>query len=428
MKPAPAAVLLALGVAAVAPARGADDPDLTAGARQVQQGDFKGALATLDRAAKRLSGARGREAERAQVHLWLGVSQAQLDADLAARESFRDALRLDPTVSLAEGWPAKVMDAFAISAQPVAAELEKAGRFDDAGAVYKSWGNARPRDPKACRAVGLFFYQPYWQGQPRMADALPAFERCAALEPGNAEAHGALGIIIWNRVYRDPSMPDREQERYIALGLASVEKALQMKPNLVDVMVFRGLFFRLKARLTKSPERQKEYLQQADRIRTESEELKAKGTGAMIAWMARVPPPPPPPPPPYVPEPAPKLAPPAPQVGGVVGGLPPVPPPPPPPALTAVRVGGEIKAPRKLIDVRPDYPAIAQSARVQGVVILECTVGPDGKVVDAKVLRSIPLLDEAARAAVMQWVYTPTLLNGVPVPVIMTVTVNFTLS
>ena len=73
------------------------------------------------------------------------------------------------------------------------------------------------------------------------------------------------------------------------------------------------------------------------------------------------------------------------------------------------------------------YPAIAQSARVQGVVIIEATIGPDGAVQDAKVLRSIPLLDAAALDAVKQWEFTPTLLNGVPVPVIMTVTVNFTL-
>jgi protein TonB len=78
-------------------------------------------------------------------------------------------------------------------------------------------------------------------------------------------------------------------------------------------------------------------------------------------------------------------------------------------------------------DARPIYPAIAQSARVQGVVIIEATIGPDGRVQDAKVLRSIPLLDAAALDAVKQWVYTPTTLNGVPVPVIMTVTVNFTL-
>ena len=46
---------------------------------------------------------------------------------------------------------------------------------------------------------------------------------------------------------------------------------------------------------------------------------------------------------------------------------------------------------------------------------------------DARILRSIPLLDQAALDAVRQWEYSPTLLNGVPVPVIMTVTVNFTL-
>ena len=81
----------------------------------------------------------------------------------------------------------------------------------------------------------------------------------------------------------------------------------------------------------------------------------------------------------------------------------------------------------KTKDVRPVYPSIAQSARVQGVVIIEATIGPNGTVTDAKVLRSIPLLDAAALDAVRQWVFTPTTLNGQPVPVIMTVTVNFTL-
>src|SRR5438094_552398 len=98
---------------------------------------------------------------------------------------------------------------------------------------------------------------------------------------------------------------------------------------------------------------------------------------------------------------------------------------PTPPA--PVRVGGNIRPPTKTKDVKPTYPAIAQSARVQGVVIIEATIGPNGAVQEAKVLRSIPLLDQAALDAVRQWQFTPTLLNGVPVPVIMTVTVNFTL-
>jgi protein TonB len=92
-----------------------------------------------------------------------------------------------------------------------------------------------------------------------------------------------------------------------------------------------------------------------------------------------------------------------------------------------VRVGGAVKEPRKIRDVRPVYPEIAQQARVQGVVILEVLVDEFGLVQDAKVLRSVPLLDDAALDAVRQWAYTPTLLNGVPVPVVMTVTVNFSL-
>ncbi len=111
-------------------------------------------------------------------------------------------------------------------------------------------------------------------------------------------------------------------------------------------------------------------------------------------------------------------------VGGVVGGLPDAPPPP----TQAVRVGGQIKEPKKVHNVNPAYPDIAKQARVQGIVILECTISPQGKVTDVKVLRGIPLLDQAAIDAVKQWTYTPTLLNGVPVPVIMTVTVNFKLS
>ena len=88
----------------------------------------------------------------------------------------------------------------------------------------------------------------------------------------------------------------------------------------------------------------------------------------------------------------------------------------------------QIKQPTKTKHVNPHYPPIAQSARVQGVVIIEAVIGPNGKVQDARVLRSIPLLDQAALDAVKQWEFTPTLLNNVPVPVIMTVTVQFTLS
>jgi TonB family protein len=94
----------------------------------------------------------------------------------------------------------------------------------------------------------------------------------------------------------------------------------------------------------------------------------------------------------------------------------------------ALRVGGGIKPPLKILDVRPVYPPIAKAANVTGVVILETRIGVDGGVEDARVLRSIPLLDEAALDAVKQWKFQPTLLNGQPVPIVMITTINFTLA
>lgn len=92
-----------------------------------------------------------------------------------------------------------------------------------------------------------------------------------------------------------------------------------------------------------------------------------------------------------------------------------------------VRVGGGIKQPKKVRDVKPVYPPEAMRNRIEGVVIVEARVEPDGHVSQARVLRSIPMLDEAATDAVKQWLFTPTLLNGNPIPVVMTLTVNFTL-
>jgi len=99
---------------------------------------------------------------------------------------------------------------------------------------------------------------------------------------------------------------------------------------------------------------------------------------------------------------------------------------PPKPAIPVRAIGG-IRSPMKIKDVAPKYPSVALAARAEGVVILEATIGLTGMVEDVRILRSIPLLDAAALEAVRQWEYSPTLLNGVPVPVLITVTVNFTL-
>jgi len=112
--------------------------------------------------------------------------------------------------------------------------------------------------------------------------------------------------------------------------------------------------------------------------------------------------------------------------------LPPPPPPPPPPAppveRAPVRIGGELTAPALLERVEPDYPPLAVRAQVKGVVILEAVVARDGSIEDVRVLRSIPLLDSAAVAAVRKWRYSPLLLNGKPERFVLTVTVSFSLA
>jgi protein TonB len=107
---------------------------------------------------------------------------------------------------------------------------------------------------------------------------------------------------------------------------------------------------------------------------------------------------------------------------------PPLPAPRPPAPVPPVRVGSVIRPPQKVHHVTPSYPPIAQAAKISGTVILEALIAEDGSVREVKVLKSVPLLDAAATEAVRQWRFTPTLLNGVPVQVIMSVTVSFTLN
>jgi TonB family protein len=93
----------------------------------------------------------------------------------------------------------------------------------------------------------------------------------------------------------------------------------------------------------------------------------------------------------------------------------------------AVKVGGDVKQPRKILDVKPVYPEDARAAKVEGAVIIEAVIDTLGKVQDARILRSVPMLDQAAVDAVRQWRFEPVVIEGRPRPVIMTVTVNFRL-
>jgi protein TonB len=124
------------------------------------------------------------------------------------------------------------------------------------------------------------------------------------------------------------------------------------------------------------------------------------------------------------------------QLGGVIGGIlgnmaHPIPSPPPPKPLAhrgPYRVGSRIRPPRVIQRVQPVYPILAKAEHIQGAVVIDSVIGTNGDVTEMKLVSGNPLLVTAAFDAVRQWKYQPTLLDGTPVAVELTVTVYFDLS
>lgn len=102
---------------------------------------------------------------------------------------------------------------------------------------------------------------------------------------------------------------------------------------------------------------------------------------------------------------------------------------PPPPQIEPVRPGGDVIAPKLVRSTPPVYPPLAVKMGIQGVVIIEAVVDRHGAVTAAKVIKSLyGILDEAALDAVRGYIYEPGTLNGVPLDVIMVVTVQFVIN
>jgi TonB family protein len=236
-----------------------------------------------------------------------------------------------------------------------------------------------------------------------MDGAIADAKRALALSPSPLLLPAqTLMLAYWNKAVAENRPRDT-----VSLGLSAADTVLRIQPDDVEALVVKGLFLRYQAISETESSVQVALIRQAESLRAEAEAVRTRPGGGPVSPLppVRLKPPPPPPPPPGA------------------DFVPPAPPPPP----DAVRVGGAVRPPVKLKHVDPAYPPIAQAAKIQGVVIIDATIGGDGKVINTTVLRSIPLLDQAAIDAVKQWEFTPTLLNSVPTAVLMTVTVQFTL-
>jgi TonB family protein len=237
--------------------------------------------------------------------------------------------------------------------------------------------------------------------------AVATLEDAAALDPSDPNGYQLLTTFYLEKVKNDITLAPVEKMAYAREGIAAADRALAINPKFVESMIYKNLLLRMQASAEPDAASQRALLAEADTLRSRAMALRnPTPSGTSSAQRAPGVPPPPPPPPPPAPAP-------------VSGGAATMERPP-------IRVGGTVGQPAKIRDVRPVYPPEALAARIQGVVIMEAVIDEGGAVSSARVLRSIPLLDEAALDAVRQWQFTPTLLNGVPVPVAMTVTINFT--
>jgi TonB family protein len=223
--------------------------------------------------------------------------------------------------------------------------------------------------------------------------AVGVYENLAAADPSNPRGHMRVATFYFEKVQKDEALSPADKATYLQAGLSAVDRALTYDADYVEALVYKNLLLRMQANVESNSGRRAQLIAEADALRNRAMELnKAKpgtaGTKAVVGQRT---------------------------LSSDIDGQAPV------------RIGGNIKPPVKVKDVRPAYPPDAFASRVQGVIILEAVIDASGRVREASILRSIPMLDEAALEAVRQWEFTPTLLNGAPVPVIMTVTVNFTL-
>jgi TonB family protein len=230
--------------------------------------------------------------------------------------------------------------------------------------------------------------------------AVEMLESAAAQNPNDPLGHQVVATYYWEKAQKDTSLSRDDKLRYIESGIGATDRAIAVNADYVEALTYKNILLRMKANLEPDAVRRDSLIAEADLLRNRAMELQ-KARSASRTTIGSPPPPPPPAPPG--------------SADAAFGGLAPV------------RVGGNVKTPTKIKDVRPVYPPEAFAAGISGMVILEVVIDTSGNVETAKVLRSIPMLDQAALDAVRGWQFTPTQLNGAAVPVIMTVTVNFTI-
>jgi tetratricopeptide (TPR) repeat protein len=151
---------------------------------------------------------------------------------------------------------------------------EKFGKIDQAEQTYRKVAEMNQQDPKACGALAAFYNKPLWEGRSKFDQAIEILQRCATLDPNDPGGYQKVATFYWDKAYRDPLLGDPQKDDYADKGLEAVEKALSIKPDYFEAIIFKGLLYRVKAQVAKSPQLRAQYLDQAATLQKQGLELK----------------------------------------------------------------------------------------------------------------------------------------------------------
>jgi tetratricopeptide (TPR) repeat protein len=152
---------------------------------------------------------------------------------------------------------------------------EDAGRYDDAEAQLQKANNAKPNDPSVLASVAS-----YYNRQGDFPKTIAALEQAASVEPNNPEGYHRVGVFYQDKARNDFRLTPPQKKDYIMKGIEMEDKALSLNPEYMDAMTYKNILLRLQATVEKDPVKQKQLIEEADRLRNKVlDAQKRKQTG-----------------------------------------------------------------------------------------------------------------------------------------------------
>jgi tetratricopeptide (TPR) repeat protein len=151
---------------------------------------------------------------------------------------------------------------------------EKFEKYNEAEATYKKVFDLNPKDPKACGALAGFYNKPLWGGKSKFDLSIDMLQKCADMDPSSHEGYQKVATFYWNKAYRDPDLTDEQKDQYADKGLTYVDKALTLKADYFEALIYKGLLYRVKANVTRNPRLRAQYQEQAIQLQKQALEIK----------------------------------------------------------------------------------------------------------------------------------------------------------